>query len=147
MEDKKKLTLWLEASHRGLSCWTVPALLPGCSSALPATRNADLHPRCAEYKLCPHQQQSISLHQLKLLVASPSVPDLCLPLVVEMVVWVVQQHLSNQIPNCLQQGIEKPPRNRKLPWHSLGPGCTSRTAPSKPPWWPTLFIQNIPHDY
>ena len=31
----------------------------------------------------------ISLHQLKLLVATPSVSDLCLPLVVEVVVWVV----------------------------------------------------------
>ena len=42
---------------------------------------------------------------------------------------------------------QKPPRNRKLPWHSLGPGCTSHTAPSKPPGRPTLFIHKFPQDY
>ena len=138
MEDKKKLTLWLEASHRGLSCWMAPALLPGCSSASPGTSQSSAP--LLNIFLLPAQAAHIHPKCIWFLLASDGTSG-CVGCGAGP-----KQHSNDQIRANFKSTIKPtiPLHSKRLPWRNPGPGCTNHTAPSMLPREPVFFSS---HDF
>ena len=126
-------TLWWGASHRGLSCWMAPALLPGCSSASPGTSQssapllnifllpaqaAHIHPKCIWFLLVSDGTSGC--------VGCGAGPE---------------QHSNDQVRAYFKSTVKPtiPLHSKRLPWRNPGPGCTNHTAPSMLPREPVFF--------